>query len=109
MGRLAAERGVVVSGNLQDDYDITSTSIVGLGTPVTTTTHQTDHYSLATLAQSDARANSLVAGWTAGLGTEYMVFGNVFVRAEWEYLKFLSVKDTTSSMNTVRAGIGYKF
>jgi opacity protein-like surface antigen len=40
---------------------------------------------------------------------EYMVWGNVFVRGEWEYVKFLSVENTSVTLNSVRAGIGYKF
>ena len=50
-----------------------------------------------------------MAGWTGGLGVEYMLWGSLFLRGEWEYIKFLSVKDTTISINTVRAGLGYKF
>jgi opacity protein-like surface antigen len=33
----------------------------------------------------------------------------VFVRAEWEYIKFLKVKDMTFNTNTARLGVGYKF
>jgi outer membrane immunogenic protein len=58
---------------------------------------------------SEARGNNFVAGYTGGLGTEMMLFGNVFARIEWEYVKFLSVKNMTTSMNSARAGIGYKF
>ena len=36
-----------------------------------------------------------------------MLFANLFVRAEWEYMRFTAPVDTT--VNTVRAGIGYKF
>lgn len=108
VGRIAASRSATISGNLQDDYDVTTTNVVA-GTAVSTITHQTDFYGLPTLSQSEARSNNFVAGWTAGLGTEFMVFGNVFVRAEWEYVKFVSVKDISTAMNSVRAGIGYKF
>jgi opacity protein-like surface antigen len=31
----------------------------------------------------------------------------LFLRAEWEYARFTGVVDT--SINTVRAGVGYKF
>ena len=57
----------------------------------------------------EARPNNFVAGYTGGLGTEMMLVGNVFARLEWEYIKFLAVKDMTVSMNSFRAGIGYKF
>jgi outer membrane immunogenic protein len=61
------------------------------------------------LSSTDARANNFVPGWTAGLGMEYMLWGNIFMRAEWEYVKFLAVKDTAVTQNSVRAGLGYKF
>jgi opacity protein-like surface antigen len=61
------------------------------------------------LTSTDGRSNNFVAGWTAGLGMEYMLWGNVFLRGEWEYVKFLTVKDSVVTQNSVRAGIGYKF
>jgi opacity protein-like surface antigen len=36
-----------------------------------------------------------------------MLVQNLFLRAEWEYLRFTSPVDV--SINTVRAGLGYKF
>jgi outer membrane immunogenic protein len=62
-----------------------------------------------TLTTTDGRSNNFVAGWTAGLGMEYMLWGNVFLRGEWEYIKFMSIKDTVVTQNSVHAGIGYKF
>jgi outer membrane immunogenic protein len=59
--------------------------------------------------QSQGRSNNFVPGWTGGLGLEYMLWGNVFMRGEWEYIKFLSVENTIVTLNSVRAGIGYKF
>jgi outer membrane immunogenic protein len=61
------------------------------------------------LTTTDGRSNNFVAGWTAGLGMEYMLWGNVFLRGEWEYIKFISIKDTVVTQNSVHAGIGYKF
>ena len=61
------------------------------------------------LTTTDGRSNNFVAGWTAGLGMEYMLWGNVFLRGEWEYVKFISIKDTSVTQNSVHAGIGYKF
>lgn len=61
------------------------------------------------LTISDGRSNNFVPGWTGGLGMEYMVWGGLFLRGEWEYIKFLKIKDTVVTQNTVRAGIGYKF
>jgi outer membrane immunogenic protein len=58
---------------------------------------------------TQGRTNNFVAGWTAGLGLEYMVWGNVFVRGEWEYVKFMSIENTSVTMNSLHAGLGYKF
>jgi outer membrane immunogenic protein len=33
----------------------------------------------------------------------------VFLRGEWEYIKFVQIQNTAVTENTVRAGIGYKF
>ncbi len=48
-------------------------------------------------------------GYTAGLGLEAMLFGNVFGRAEYEYIKFMTAQNVDIHMNTVRAAVGYKF
>jgi outer membrane immunogenic protein len=61
------------------------------------------------LTTTDGRSNNFVVGWTAGLGMEYMLWGNVFLRGEWEYVKFMSIKDSVVTQNSVHAGIGYKF
>jgi outer membrane immunogenic protein len=108
VGQIDVARSATVSGNLQDDYDTTTTTIVG-GVAVNNTVHHTDFSALQTLSQTEARSNNYVAGWTAGLGLEYMLWGNVFMRGEWEYVKFLTVKDINVNMNSARAGIGYKF
>ena len=51
--------------------------------------------------------NHLVYGYSAGLGVDVNLVGGLFMRAEWEYVRFTSSVDT--SINTVRAGLGYKF
>jgi outer membrane immunogenic protein len=59
-------------------------------------------------------------GWYAGGQVDYtsadMDFShsvktltNFMERAEWEYVRFMSVKDTSFSTNHVGAGLGYKF
>jgi opacity protein-like surface antigen len=51
--------------------------------------------------------NRLIYGYSFGVGTEVSLFGGLFMRAEWEYIRFTSTVDT--NINTVRAGVGYKF
>jgi outer membrane immunogenic protein len=53
-------------------------------------------------------ANShFITGFAGGVGVDVMLYSGLFLRAEWEYLRFLTTVDTT--INTVRAGLGYKF
>jgi opacity protein-like surface antigen len=76
-------------------YDAVSPTINGAFTP------------LATLSATDAVHNHLIYGYTAGLGVDVNLVGGLFMRAEWEYIRFTSQVDT--NINTVRAGLGYKF
>jgi opacity protein-like surface antigen len=62
---------------------------------------------LLPLSADDAVHNHLIYGYTAGLGVDINLIGGLFMRAEWEYVRFTSQVDT--SINTVRAGLGYKF
>lgn len=56
---------------------------------------------------TDAQYSHLLHGYSAGLGVDVMLAACLFFRAEWEYIRFASVIDT--NINTVRAGLGYKF
>jgi opacity protein-like surface antigen len=101
VGRVDVARSATVSYHKFDDFD----TLVG-GVVV----HQTVDLGTKNYPVSDEhRTNSFVAGWTAGLGLEYMLWGNVFMRGEWEYVRFLKVKDISFSTNNVRFGMGYKF
>jgi outer membrane immunogenic protein len=62
---------------------------------------------LMPLSATDAVHNHLIYGYTAGLGVDVNLIGGLFMRAEWEYIRFTTSVDT--SINTVRAGLGYKF
>jgi outer membrane immunogenic protein len=104
VGRMDVMRAVTSTTTRRDD--ITTTDIFGNTTVVIGPTFLVP--SLST-TQSQERTNNFVAGWTGGLGMEYVLWNNLFVRGEWEYIKFLSVMNTTVSMNNLRAGIGYKF
>lgn len=63
---------------------------------------------LVVYSASDSVGGKLLYGYTLGLGTEAMLFGNVFARAEWEYLRFVNA-GTDVNINTVRGGLGYRF
>jgi outer membrane immunogenic protein len=114
VGRVDASRSATVAYDKYDDYDTLVQNLVGfdpLGNPIytITTNHHTVFLGPGSNSQTERRVNNFVAGWTAGLGLEYMLWGNVFMRGEWEYVRFLSVKDMSFSTNNVRFGVGYKF
>ncbi len=75
--------------------DAVSTTALGVFTP------------LQPLSADDTQHNHLIYGYTAGLGVDVNLVGGLFLRAEWEYIRFTTVVDT--NINTVRAGLGYKF
>jgi outer membrane immunogenic protein len=104
VGRTEVSRSATVSFDKYVEYD-TTTTVAG----VTTTTHHTDFLGSSSQTASERRANNFVPGWTAGLGMEYMVWGGLFMRGEWEYIRFLNTKDITFSANNLRFGVGYKF
>jgi opacity protein-like surface antigen len=56
---------------------------------------------------SDNANSHFVTGYAAGLGIDINLYAGLFLRAEWEYLRFTTTVDT--NINTVRAGLGYKF
>jgi outer membrane immunogenic protein len=103
--------GGLAVGRMDVQRSVTSTTtrtdvITGGPAPVTTGPTLVPSQSLT---MSQGRVNDFVVGWTAGLGVEYAVWNNLFVRAEWEYIQFVSVMDINVEMNSARVGIGYKF
>jgi outer membrane immunogenic protein len=62
---------------------------------------------LAPLSANDVVHNHLIYGYTAGLGIDVNLIGGLFLRGEWEYIRFTAAVDT--NINTVRAGLAYKF
>jgi len=62
---------------------------------------------LTPLSANNVQHNHLIYGYSAGLGVDVNLVGGLFARAEYEYVRFTSTVDT--SINTVRAGLGYKF
>lgn len=63
--------------------------------------------SLMPLTATNIQHNHLVYGYSGGLGVDVNLVGGLFMRAEWEYIRFTSTVDT--SINTARVGLGYKF
>jgi outer membrane immunogenic protein len=108
VGRMDVSRSVTSNVVLRDDQTVIQTDIFGNTTTFALAPVFSPVPSLS-VSSSERRTNDFVPGYTAGLGFEYCLWGGLFMRAEYEYVKFLSVKDTTISLNSVRAGLGYKF
>jgi opacity protein-like surface antigen len=58
---------------------------------------------------SDTKNNAYAWGWTLGAGVDWLVFGNVFLRGEFEYVSFPNLKNVDIAVSTVRVGAGVKF
>lgn len=58
-------------------------------------------------SKTDVLRGHFIYGYGGGLGIDMMLYEGLFLRAEWEYLKFAAPIDT--SVSTVRGGVGYKF
>jgi opacity protein-like surface antigen len=64
--------------------------------------------SLPRSPQSESK--SLIAyGFTAGLGLDVAITPNLFLRGEWEYVQLPNVNDVRVNLNSVHAGLGFKF
>lgn len=63
---------------------------------------------LVTYTATNSTSGKMLYGYSAGLGTEAMLFGNLFARAEWEYIRFVNAGGDVN-INTVRGGVGYRF
>jgi outer membrane immunogenic protein len=104
VGRMDVSRSVTSFVTKRED--VTSTDIFG---NTITTRGPTLPVPAQSQTQLEQRTNAFVAGWVGGLGLEYMVWNNLFLRGEWEYAKFLQVKNTVVQANNLRFGVGYKF
>ncbi len=94
-GGVALGRGNIYSAVSVSDQKGADSAAAQAATPVT-------------LSASDGISGKMLYGYTAGLGTEVMLFSNVFARAEWEYIRFVNA-GADVNINTVRGGLGYKF
>lgn len=58
--------------------------------------------------QTESR-NVFAYGYTAGLGVDVGITANTFLRAEWEWTDFASLKDVKLQLNNVHVGLGVRF
>ncbi|MDQ8726824.1 outer membrane beta-barrel protein [Bradyrhizobium sp. LHD-71] len=79
------------------------------GDPITTTIPRSDLIGDSTQSKAESQKNLLTFGFSAGIGFEYMLMQNIFVRAEYEYVQLPLAKDTIIQLNTGRVGLGARF
>lgn len=58
---------------------------------------------------AESRTGELAYGYTAGLGVDYAVFQNFFVRGEYEYVGFGAFENLKTHIQTARVAAGLKF
>lgn len=58
---------------------------------------------------TERKEDDFAYGVTAGLGVEFALLQNLFVRAEYEYVKFGLFNDLNTYLQSVRVGAGMKF
>ena len=58
---------------------------------------------------SESKAGALAYGYSAGVGLDMALMQNVFVRAEYEYVKFGWFNDINLHIHSARVGAGVKF
>jgi opacity protein-like surface antigen len=64
---------------------------------------------VASETRDESRKGAFGYGLSAGLGFDWEVFPQLFLRAEYEYLALAAVEDIKISIHTARAGVGVKF
>jgi outer membrane immunogenic protein len=62
-----------------------------------------------TYTASEARKNVWIWGWAAGLGADFLILPNLFLRAELEFVSFAGVMGTKANISTARVGAAIKF
>jgi outer membrane immunogenic protein len=62
-----------------------------------------------TRTEGTFNSSMLMWGYSAGLGADWLIYRDVFVRAEYEFVQFLLVSDFRSQIHNGRLGLGVKF
>lgn len=109
-GFVDISRSATLSITTRDQY--TENVVVGFtagGAPITVPVARNDVIARSTESRAESQKNLLTFGFTAGVGFEYLVTPNIFLRAEYEYTQLPLAKDTIIQLNTGRVGVGAKF
>ena len=97
VGRADVATSVAVSGTRQDCYEINDVPVCD---PVQTLTPG---------SQTVAKNGRWVYGGSVGLGFDWALTQNLFVRGEWELTQINDIEGIDVRLNTGRVGLGLKF
>jgi outer membrane immunogenic protein len=61
------------------------------------------------LTDTDNRTNQYIYGYSGGVGLDYAVTQNFFLRGEYEYIQFVNLGGLQLYLNNLRVGGGFKF
>jgi len=68
-----------------------------------------DTVPIPTEPRTEIKNGGFYFGYTGGLGLEFAVLPNVFLRAEWESVVLPNIQGMGININTLRAGVGMRF
>jgi outer membrane immunogenic protein len=63
----------------------------------------------ADLNKTEAKTGQFAYGYTGGIGMDWAMTQNIFLRAEYEYIYFGAFNDLKQTLQTARIGAGVKF
>jgi opacity protein-like surface antigen len=95
-------------GRFNTTSTIIATNFITQANPVTGAIEQgnADGYPLTV---GDTKKNVYGYGVTAGGGVDWALTENLFLRAEYQHIRFADVEGTTTTINTARVAAGLKF
>jgi outer membrane immunogenic protein len=102
VGGALARVDIVRSANVSYARQDIPDNVVPAITPIPT-------FNTGLLTKSEQQKNAIAYGVATGVGLDFAVTQNVFVRAEYEYIGFLPVHDFKIRIATGRVGVGIKF
>jgi opacity protein-like surface antigen len=109
VGRADVTTGVTVNTSLRDDYFITALCPDGSGGFVSCQIPQVANSTLPTQSQTTTQNGKWAYGGAFGLGFDWALTPNLFVRGEWEYVQLQKIEGIDLRLNTGRVGLGVKF
>jgi opacity protein-like surface antigen len=97
VGRADVTTGVSMTGRVRDCYTVQNVPVCDPAVPLQPGT------------QSTTQNGKWVYGGAAGLGFDWALSQNIFLRGEWEYVQLQDIEGIDVRLNTGRVGLGVKF